>query len=381
VFVSGNVYSEKILAFYSVQLSVIVAMFKTRIVHQITPSWKCLLFLPVFCLTIFCESCKVESKDDSNEAPPKSLAQLKATDFTPTIEHSIVASKNFVYAPTLVLAWNAIKDSLGAVQIPSDSNNSDLVLLNNSKAYEHALDKGEGETNVTISGDEVIAMSALNLQFTFDPFLEKLSQPLYFNEEGVEGFGMTEWDELKAKQLEIIYFKDNSNFIFKLVPKEGKSELVFIKGLNSGNARDFKQVLAILDQKARLGFKEKQQRQNKWKYHLRYGERFCIPELSFNLVKEFETLAGRTFLCKNEKYLILRAQQRNALQLNNKGAKIQSEATVDVACTDSTEPSVEIEKQLILDSTFFLIIKHNDRTNPYFCMKVVNTELMRSRKP
>lgn len=329
-------------------------------------------------------SCKSQKNEQNNigELPPKqNIEKLKETDFVATIENTFPDNKNYIYAPTLALAWNEIQDELREVSIVETKDSKDLFLLNTTKTNLHSLNKDEYTTEVSVNGDEIRAKAAFNLQLTFEPLLEKIEFPMKFLNTNVESFGMSEWDIAKANQLEIIYFADNENFIFKLKPKESNNELIFIRGLQSETANSFKDVIRIYNDKTALGKVEKKDKGQAWKYNLEYEETFAIPEISFNIEKSYPTIMGQSFTSSKGAYQITLATQRNALLLNNKGAKIESEAEIGVAAAvGPDEEPIKIKKHFILDSTFYLLIKHNDKENPYFCARISNAELMNKRQ-
>lgn len=316
--------------------------------------------------------------EQNNKTVPEkqSIENLRTTDFVATLENSILEEKNYIYSPTLAIAWNEIQNKLGSIQIAENKDNKDLVLLNTTNSNLNSLVKDEYTSNVSISGDEIIAKTGFILQINFKPFLEKFQYPLLFKNVEVDGFGMIEWDVEKADQLEIVYFKDNNNFIFKLNPKNSNNELIFIRGLGSVQSKSFKDVTELYNVKIALGKEEIKDKKQQWKYQLFYDETFEIPELAFNLEKSFRNMEGQTFSSHNVNYSIGTMRQRNALILNNEGAKIESEAEVLVAALEDNEEPKHIKKRLILNNTFFLIIKHKDKKNPFFCAKIDNTELM-----
>ncbi|GAA4149915.1 hypothetical protein GCM10022217_02400 [Chryseobacterium ginsenosidimutans] len=337
----------------------------------------------VILIMIFIISCNDNKKDKIGigEFPiKKNIDNLKQTDFVGTLENSFIENKNYIYSPTLVFAWNEIQKKLTDIHIIDNTNSRDLNLLNETKSNLNSLDKNEYTTEIDIKDGKIIAKSEFKLQLTFNPFLEKIDSSINFKNEEVEGFGMTDWDENKAKQAEIIYFVDNENFIFKLTPKEADNELIFIKGLDIESDNSFKEIIENYNLKQKLGVVEKQNDKLKWKYILKSGETFRIPELSFNIEKSYKNLIGQKFNSRSIEYVISIAKQRNALLLNNKGAKIESEAEIRTKSAKIVlEKTEKIIKHLILNNTFCIIIKHKDRVNPYFCAKIDNTELMNKK--
>ena len=341
--------------------------------------------ISILIFTLVC-SCNGNKKTGNTlvEDLPEVIAieRLQKTDFVATLENTFSENMNYIYTPTMLYAWNEIKNELPGVRIMENKDSRDIILLDESKKHINSLSKDEYNTSISINGEELIAKSDFNLQLTFEPLLEKLVYPIYFKEEKVEGFGMHEWDSKMASLIEVIYFLDNENFIFKLKPKEANMELIFIKGLRTNNSRSFNDILDIYSTNLDKGKKENTDHKLNWKYELQYGETFGIPELSFNVSKNYSSIVGQEIYNETNTFVVLEAQQRIALLLNNKGAKIESEALIAVASTDAedTEEVKQIEKHLVLDNSFFLIIKHIDQVNPFFCAKIENTELMKKHK-
>lgn len=330
---------------------------------------------------VFLISCKENTHVIVGELPSiRDIDSLKETDFVGTIENKFKESKNYIYSPTLSFAWNEIQDTLKRIEIINTAETEDLMLLHNTKSNINSLNKNEYKSTISISGNNIVAKSEFNIELIFEPFLEKFVYPITFKNNEVEGFGMSEWDEAKARKVEIIYYKDDDNFIFKLLPKNNNIELVFIRGLNSEKSNSFEEVLKILSDKKTIAEKERKNKKLEWKYTLVYDESFGIPEMSFNIKKSFKTIVGQHFLSQKVVYKIIEAQQQNGLLLNNKGAKIESDAIIETPVPAASDEPIKRTKHLFLDDTFFLIIKHTDRDNPFFCAKIDNTELMNRRQ-
>lgn len=74
------------------------------------------------------------------------------------------------------------------------------------------------------------------------------------------------------------------------------------------------------------------------------------------------------------------AYQRIIFELNEAGARIDSESRIVVEDVDSNAV-VKHPKRLVLDKPFFIIMKKKSSLNPYFVMYVRNAELMQAWKP
>lgn len=350
-----------------------------------------LLILTFFILTLY--SCKNTSENKSKNTIKAEFStigkfpdvinidSLKNTDFVPTMETHLDAGKNIIYCPTLLYAWDEIRKITGELKVHEDKDSRDLIQLNESKSYLNALANNEYRTRIEVVGDVIRANAEFNTELTFKPYLEKMKYPLIFKQNNVNGFGMIEYNMDIANQVEILYFKDNENFIFKLNPEQKDNEIIFAKGAEFNNARTFAELAEEIKESILFGNNEKKNKINIWKYILKEHETFAIPELAFNIEKSFNKLINKTVYHDLNFYTIKIAKQRNALLLNNKGAKIESEAEIEVeaAAAPSMDDNI-IEKHMFLNNTFFILFKHNSKPNPYFCVKIDTDELMSKYK-
>jgi hypothetical protein len=313
----------------------------------------------------------------------QNIDSLKTTDFVPTMESYLQEGKNIIYCPTLLFAWQGITKITGPLKVQEDKDSRDILQLNQSTTYKNALDSNEYKTTIEVAGNQIKSTAEFNTELTFKPLLEKMDYPLTFKQKEMQGFGMINWNQEIASLVNILYFKDNDNFAFSLTPEQADNEIIFMMGTAFNKAKSFADVnekLLALSKEAAI---EKKQNLNSWKYKLIHGETFAIPNLTFNLEKSFENIVGKKLYNLHDTYLVKVAKQRNALLLNNKGAKIESKAEIVVeACTEAAEmPSQEIiEKHLFLNKTFYIIFKHKSKANPYMFIKVDSDELMEKYK-
>lgn len=338
-----------------------------------------LILITLFFITIY--SCKNENSNSFKligDLPELvTIDSLKSTDFVATMESDIRGEKNIIYCPTLLYAWNEIRKVTGELKVREDKDSRNMSEFNDSKSFENSLSPAEFRTEVQINGEEIIGKAEFNTELTFKPYLEKMDYPLMFKQKNVNGFGMIEYDFDIAKQLNILYFKDNENFIFKINPEQGDNEIIFIMGSEFSNVKTFAELSTKLNEHITIGKNEIKSKINLWKYKLIDHETFAIPELAFNIEKSFNDLINQDVYSDNKTYTVKIAKQRNALLLNNKGAKIESEAEIAVeAAAAPTMDDKIIQKHLFLNNTFFILFKHTSKQNPYFCVKINTDELM-----
>lgn len=332
----------------------------------------------IFQISFLLFSCQTKENKKLNLSEPKKqeIDSTKSTNFVGTLENTIVDSTiNYIYTPTLATAWNYIQDTLKNIRLDKNRNSTDFILLNNTKTNLNSLETNEFETQISISKFAIKAKSSFNLQLTFEPLFNRLSDSIYFKRKSVEGFGMIEWNENLAKQIKIIYYKDDDNFVFRIIPKEKNNELIFIKGLGINKVKSFKELLDLKNKYQALGLKEQRIKKLRGNYKLEEGDSFEIPELLFDIEKNFQNIVGQEFISNDSTYYITEAKQRNALLLNNRGVKVLSEAEIEVL-KDMTDEPIKITKHLVLNDDFVLIINHRNKKNPYFCARIANTDLM-----
>ena len=75
---------------------------------------------------------------------------------------------------------------------------------------------------------------------------------------------------------------------------------------------------------------------------------------------------------KNSNYYIKQALQTIDFELNNVGGSVKSEAVIDATQKAWTEKS----RKMIFDSDFILYLKEESKEQPYFALKVDNTDIL-----
>ncbi|HLV50459.1 MAG TPA: hypothetical protein VKY44_00725, partial [Flavobacterium sp.] len=110
-----------------------------------------------------------------------------------------------------------------------------------------------------------------------------------------------------------------------------------------------------------------------WKSHFTYLDKVRIPMIEFNLKKKYNELIGNQFQAKNVMYEIVDVNQQNAFVLNEKGAEVESMATMDAAASaEEIEP-----KNLIFNKPFVVFLKRKNSDFPYFAVYISNPELLK----
>lgn len=305
----------------------------------------------------------------------KSLNELKQTNFLPTLESAADIKKNSIYAASLLFAWDTLKHSISG-KITKLSNKA-LQELNISKSYLDVLPKQAYQSSVTFE-DEGVAIEALFKKSLplYTP-LERHEEPFKFLKDKVQSFGFDGYIGTAS----IVYYHHDDDFAIQLSPEDYKHEIVLIK-------TSFPDDLVLKDQIDKLMNQEEKFRNDKndlndWKYMFRAEDQTKIPVIEFNLETNFQHMEGATITTKNREYQILKARQKTAFILNEKGAEVESEAEIEADSASPFEEMTVVEpqpkpkpKKLFFDQPFLILLKLKKQPYPYFAMYVANSELM-----
>lgn len=305
----------------------------------------------------------------------KNLSEFTNTEFIPTLEHQITKDKNAVYCATLLFAWNEIRDIIETdINIPNEY--SDLKLLNDSKSYIGVLKPDEYNANGKVDGNMISAKAEFKKSLPFEIKLNAYTGKLTFDGQKTASFGVKGNDENELLRLvRIVYYKDDNNFIVKLLPKDKMHEIILFKTEQSFHS--MADMATEISKLTEIGNRERKNNKINWRYLWNYKDELIIPKFNFNIETDYSTLEGTHFNAENQIFTIEKAWQRTAFILDESGAEIESEAEMD-AVAEAAEEEVEEPKpkKMIFDKEFLILLKRTDSEQPYFGLWTTNTELM-----
>jgi hypothetical protein len=305
------------------------------------------------------------------------LEQLSKTEFVATIENPISETKNTIYAPAFLFAWEKIKEELKSPVVITEKNTLDFRLLNESKSHKGSLTEDEYSAEAEIIGDGIIAKAFFNKTLPFEKKLQILDEPIELDSTKVSAFGMYYYDEEIVQFTDILYYKDDDHYILKLKPKDGQHEIILIKGLEK--YQTLKEAIEFTDDWIAQGKKEQAVQKNEWKYRLNPEDVFSIPIIQFNIETNYKKIEGQTFKTSNNKdHFIAEAYQRTGFIFNENGAVVESEAVIIVDSV-GTETIIQAPKKMVFNQPFLVLIKRTNQKNPYFILKVMNSELLKRK--
>ncbi|MCC7454560.1 MAG: hypothetical protein IT222_10370 [Crocinitomix sp.] len=318
-------------------------------------------------------SCAEIIKDESRFPEVKNLTEYKNTTFIPTLEHKISNDKNSVYCATLLFAWEEIRNQINApLTIPDE--HVDLNLLNKSTSFKNVLKNEEYEASGQVENGVVKASAAFSKSLPFSLKLENFKNNLVFDGQKVASFGVngySDYDQLNLVQ--IVYYKNDNNFIIKLLPKVEEHEIILFKTDKKFNSMT--EMTKEIERLTEIGKTEKKNEKMRWKYYYDYEDVVIIPKFSFNIETNYPSLVGTNFSTSEQDFQIKEAWQRTAFVLDESGAEIESEAVMETTEEGPAEEKPK-PKKMIFDQPFLILLKRVDNTNPYFGLWTTNTELM-----
>ena len=327
------------------------------------------IILTLILTTLF--SCK----NDREFTELKKLSELKKTQFIPTLKNKISNDKNSVYCATLLFAWDEIREQINSPLTISDEN-FDLKLLNQPTSFENVLKNSEYSASGEIDGNEITARAEFNKSLPFELKLQSFKNKLTFDGIKVSSFGVNGYDSNEQlKIVKIIYYKNDNNFIIKLLPKEKEHEIILFKTDQSFNS--ISEMAKEIEKLTEIGKTENKNEKINWKYFYNEEDLVVIPKFNFNIETNYSTLEGNRFKADKQNFQIERAWQRTAFILDESGAEIESEAEIEVAVEEMEEEYEKPKpKKMIFDKPFLILLKRTDAKNPYFGLWTTNTELM-----
>ncbi|MCO5254151.1 MAG: serpin family protein [Bacteroidetes bacterium] len=327
------------------------------------------IILTLILTTLF--SCK----NDRNFPEVKKLSEYKNTQFIPTLEHKISNEKNSVYCATLLFAWDEIRKQINSPLTISDEY-FDLKLLNKSTSFENVLKSNEYEVSGEVDGDLITARAEFNKSLPFELKLQSFKNKLTFDGQKVSSFGVNGYDSYEQlKIVKIIYYKNDNNFIIKLLPKDKEHEIILFKTDQTFNS--IAEMTSEIEKLTEIGKTEKKNEKISWKYYYNEEDIVIIPKFNFNIETNYTNLEGNRFSSNKQNFQIETALQRTAFILDESGAEIESEAEIAVAVEEIEEEYEKPKpKKMVFDKPFLILIKRIDAKNPYFGLWTTNTELM-----
>jgi len=210
----------------------------------------------------------------------------------------------------------------------------------------------------------------------FEIKLQSFKNKLIFEGQKVSSFGVKgDGSYQQLERIKIIYYKNDDNFILKLLPKDKEHEIILLK--TEKKFYSISEMMGEIEARTEMGKREKKNERNHWKYFYAEEDEVVIPKFNFNIETNYPAIEGTKFSSANQNYLIEKAWQRVAFILDESGAKMESKAEMVVAIEDMEDDFENPKpKKMIFDKPFLILLKRTESKNPYFGLWLTNAELM-----
>ena len=206
-----------------------------------------------------------------------------------------------------------------------------------------------------------VLYAMLKKEFNFlEPFSTAMGSMTFNNSEPrIKCFGVDSSNNpIASKNVELLFYNSEDDFAIKLKTKEGEEVILYkTTGENKSFEENYKEI-------------KKQQINYSGKNTFEENDILRIPFIKVNDEINYDELCGREI--KNSNYYIKQALQTIDFELNNVGGSVKSEALIDATQKAWTEKS----RKMIFDSDFILYLKEESKEQPYFALKVDNTDIL-----
>ncbi len=206
------------------------------------------------------------------------------------------------------------------------------------------------------NSDDYFLYAMLKKEFKFQCVFTELENGTFGKYNNVKYFGInTDTDEQVRNQVIVLYYNSKEDFAIKLLTKSN-DEVIIAKGNNSNTFGEM--------------YDNIRQRTKEYNGSPSFSKKdiLKIPNISFDLKKEFEELENKPFrFSSGAEYFIDKALQTIKFNLDKEGGKIKSEAGMSTKLAGIIPSET---REFLVDDTFTIFLKEKDKDLPYFASKI-----------
>lgn len=341
------------------------------------------------------EAQKLETTENNIDRLNEKLENLenKAEDsnisVVPTMDDEITGDA--AYCPTFQLVWNDMLDYMlngkpveflnGTLEIADNLNKKTFTSKDISEEYYYTKhgpmvvavrdeiknaikEKFDEEKSIvdTFDWDEGedsnrhIFYAMLKRVFNFEYPFDVLNEGKFEEYNNAKYFGTKDTsDSILKTQVDVLFYDDSDNLAIKLSTKTN-DEVILVK--TKEEVKTFNDVYSLVSTKSK-SYSDNE---------LKTMEQIRIPNLSFDIKKEYDEFVGKKFLDKEGKDVeIEKAIQTIEFELDNEGGKVLSEAAI---ITKTNAIVFDEERYFNFTSDFYVFVKEADKTKPYLAVAV-----------
>ena len=277
-----------------------------------------------------------------------------------------LAKQDIVFTPQLKMVENLNKETFNTSYLSEESyyKTYGIPSIQLKEKIEKEIKEKFNETSDILDSfdwenadpEDYFLYSMLKKEFEFPKQFIELPNGKFGNYENVKYFGInSSTDENVREQVEVLYYNSKDDFAIKLKTKTD-DEVIISKG-NTQNT--FKEIYEEI-QKNNQNYKDNKA--------LTKNDILQIPNIDFNVKKEYEELENNTFKFSNgEEYKIDKALQTIQFSLDKKGGKIRSEAGMMINKSSLLQDK---PREFLVNDTFCIFLKEKNKELPYFASKI-----------
>lgn len=283
---------------------------------------------------------------------------------------------NNLWVGTLDLAWKELEEKIGQDKIELERENLQIVNdLNESNFTKEMLDSEDYNINVErtlTNGYKIDATLNKELHFleSFDNFSDDYTWKFGDGDEFIKYFGINNASPEKMnKNVEILFYNRmqdtpwlSNDFAIKLKTKEGDEIILY----RTDDKKSFDEYYQDIKNKS-----------NTYKEDTTFSEKdeLRVPYIKINGMISYNELYGKEIKNSNGLYIYEVIQNVN-FSLNEKGCNISSKSTMVTEYLEfSNEP-----RYCFFQDTFILFMQEANSENPYFALKVDNSDILEKRE-
>ncbi|KKN08718.1 hypothetical protein LCGC14_1053850 [marine sediment metagenome] len=326
---------------------------------------------------------------------------LKRTVITPHLETRLDAGRNVLWCGTFQLAWNECCTLIDE-DVHFETDPPMVAVLNKKVFTRKDLDdssyvalagfvgkgihqrirtelrkkfKGRARPKYLPSGiltprpQDIAAYAYLFKELQFATPFERLDEPIVFDGVKLPCFGMEgfKFEHVAMyPQVGILDYRDADDFVIELKTKSKGDRLILAKIRPQPTLR---RTIDGLDRRIAAGTRTE----------MTPGDVLKVPKLNLDLTRSYHELLGRRLVVKNPKIakdlLVLQADQNIRFQMDEKGVRLRSEASMSFGC-GAASPPPQPQHVMIFDKPFLILLRRTDAKMPYFALWVHDPELL-----
>lgn len=303
---------------------------------------------------------------------------------------------NFVWCGAMNLAWNELNENILKEKLKLNSQDKTALEMvekfNNPTFSKNDLDEnsyyiksGFGQKTITAINQESKAkfpnksFEDLKIELEDDglasyAYFNKSIAYLYefnrstvcFKGKKVKGFAYNPKITDQLYNIEIVDYTNDDKFIIKLKLKnenEQTDELILAKGYTMNNPDAVMKIVNTSDPEEYRSLDKRDQ--------------FEAPKLNLNFHREYEELLNKFLKNKGFEMTYFSQMFENIkFNMDEKGATVEAEAVITMESGGSSNSVKFIQRNIILNKPYWIILKRAGTQNPYFILGINNTDLM-----